>query len=308
MKLPFNSKSVLVSLFSILVGTLCSYSQAQETYLAPVSFPLKDLSNNKAEVTYTHQKARYGKTRTIYKTTAILEIKSKNDEGFIASWTNKSTRIGDVLIDVNSPKASDALIGVPIEFTMMRQDGSPIKLLDKDKFFELLINTPAYAGEEAEKVESKINFLKSMDDQWIVNTFLKVPSFMSVCQGESFKESEINNYPVEYPNPFGEGVILGNTSIELTSLDIDNNIAHIETLTKVDTDSLKQVIKPFVENHANGDRLKEALGQFTDRKDGTNCEIDLSTGWVRRVKVSTLISAYGESVEDIYDISLNWMK
>lgn len=303
MRLSFTSSSIIVLLFSVFMSSLLGYSYAQETYLTPVSFPLKNPSNHKAEVTYTHQKVRYGKTRTIYKSKAILEIKSNNDKEFIASWTSKSTQSGKLLIDENSPKASGALMGVPFEFAMMRDNGSPTKLLDKERFFEKLIKTPIFDQGEAKEVENQINVLKSMDDEWILHTFFKIPSFMSTCQGMSFLDSEKNNYPVEYPNPFGEGMILGNTSVELTSLDTANNIAKIEVLTEFDQESFNQVLKQLVDSHADVD-----VRQLMSRKDIANCEVDLSTGWVRKAKFSTIMNVYGENVEENYDIFVNWKK
>ena len=45
-----------------------------------------------------------------------------------------------------------------------------------------------------------------------------------------------------------------------------------------------------------------------DRNDSADCEVDISTGWVTIIKYTTMVSASGETNEEVFDISLNWTK
>jgi len=128
--------------FSIFIlSFLSGCSQPQENNLEPFRIPLSDLTNSKAEITYTHQKIKNGQGRT-GEIKALLEIKAKSDEGFIASWTSKSVQVNGVLIDESNPQAGSMLLGVPFDFSM-GADGEPIKLLDSEKLFEELPNSAA---------------------------------------------------------------------------------------------------------------------------------------------------------------------
>jgi len=276
--------------------------------LEPVSIPLSDLTNNKAQVTYTHQKLKNGQGRTA-KIKALLEIKSKSDEGFIASWTSKSVEVDGVLIDESSQQAGSMLLGVPLNF-LTGADGGPIKLLDKENLFAELPNSAAFANSDAKTIEQVINFYKSMDEDTIANVFFKVPSFMSVCQDTNFIVGETNNFPTEQPSPFGEGVLIGNVLYELTSLNTKNNTAYIKYRTKFDKESMTQLAIQSMKKLAPDAPIsqKEIDEIVVDRNDSADCEVDISTGWVRKIKYSTLINASGETSEEIFDISLNWTK
>lgn len=306
MKILSTPKSVRLFALVFLFSFLSNCSQAQETDLEPVSIPLNDLSNSKAEVTYTHQKLKNGQGR-LAKITAILEIRSKNDEGFIASWTTKSVQVDDVLIDENSPQAGSMLLGVPLDF-LTGADGGPIKLLDKEKLFAELPNSAAFAQSDAKTVEQVINFYKSMDEDTMANVFFKVPSFMSVCQDTNFVVGETNNFPTEQAGPFGEGVLIGNVLYQLTSLDPKNNIANIKYRTEFDQESFKQLAMQSLKKLApDSSPSQEEIDELVmDRKDSADCEVDMSTGWVTDIKYTTMVSASGETNEEIFDISLNW--
>jgi len=308
MQIVFIPKSVKFFLLVFCLVFLSNCSQAQETSLEPVSIPLSDLTNSKAEVTYTHQKLKNGQGRT-GKITAILEIKSKKDEGFIASWTSKSVQVNGVLIDENSPQAGSMLLGVPLNF-LTGADGGPIKLIEREKLFEELPNSAAFAESDAKTIEQVINFYKSMDEDTIANVFFKVPSFMSVCQDTNFIVGEANNFPTEQPSPFGEGVLIGNVSYELTSLDTKNNVAYIEYRTEFDKESMTELAIQSVKKLAPDAPIsqKEIDEIIVDRNDSADCKVDISTGWVTDIKYTTMISASGETNEEIFDISLNWIK
>lgn len=293
--------------FSIFIfGFLNGCSQPQENNLEPVRIPLSDLTNSKAEVTYTHKKQKNGQGIT-GEIKALLEIKAKSDEGFIASWTSKSVQVNGVLIDESSPQAGSMLLGVPLDF-LTGADGGPIKLLDSEKLFEELPNSAAFANSDAKTIEQVINFFKSMDEDTIANVFLKVPSFMSVCQDTNFKVGETNNFPTEQQSPFGEGVLIGNVSYELASLDTKNNTAYIEYRTEFDKESMTQLAVQSIKKLAPDAPIeqKDIDEMVVDRNDSADCKVDISTGWVREIKYSTLINASGETNEETFDISLNW--
>ena len=302
------SKLARFFLLVFLYSFLSNCSQTQEKNLEPVNIPLSDLTNRIAKVTYTHQKIKNGESRT-GKITALLEIKSKNDEGFVASWTSKSVQVNGVLIDENSPQAGSMLLGVPLKF-LTGADGGPIKLLDREKLFEELPNSVAFANSDAQTVEQVISFYKSMDEDTIANVFFKVPSFMSVCQDTNFIVGEINNFPTEQQSPFGEEVLLGNVSYELTSLDTKNNIAYIKYRTEFDKESMTQLAIQSIKKLAPDAPIsqKDIDEIVVDRNDSADCEVDISTGWVTDIKYKTMVSASGETNEEIFDISLNWTK
>ena len=291
-----------IFIFSFLSGC----SQAQENNLEPVRIPLSDLTNSKAEVTYTHKKLKNGQGTT-GEIKALLEIKAKSDEGFIASWTSKSVQVNGVLIDESTPQAGSILLGVPLDF-LMGADGRPIKLLDSAKLFEALLNSAAFSNSDAKTIEQVINFYKSMGEDTIANVFFKVPSFMSVCQDTNLVVGETNNFPTEQPSPFGQGVLLGNVSYELTSLDTKNNTAYIEYRTEFDKESMTQLAVQSIKKLAPDFPIeqKDIDEKVVERNDSADCKVDISTGWVREIKYSTLINVSGETDEEIFDISLNW--
>ena len=283
-------------------------SPTQDIDLEPVEIPLINIANNKAEVTYTHRKLKNGKGRE-GKITAVLEIESKSDEGFIASWTSKSVQVDGVLIDENSEQAGSMLLGVPLKF-LTGSDGGPVKLLNKEQLFAELPNSVAFANSDAETVEQVMNFYKSMDEDTIANVFFKIPSFMSVCQDTNFIVGETNHFPTEQPSPFGEGVLMGNVSYKLTSLDSKNNIANIEYRTEFDQESLKQLAIQSVKKLAPDMPVSQSDidDLMMDRKDSADCKVDMSTGWVTKIKYSTMVSASGETNEEIFDVSINWIQ
>lgn len=306
---------ICLLLFSFCFLSNCGPSQ--ETDLEPVRIPLNHIANSKAKVIYTHQKSKNGKSRK-EKITAALEIKSKSGEGFIGSWTIKSVHVDGVLIDESSEQAATLFPEVslprdlPIGFTLnfvTASNGKPVKLLNnKEDLFTELTTSNAYNSETVERV---INFYKSGTEQEIVDVFLKIPAFMSVCQDTNFKVGETYNFPTEQPSPFGEGIIVGNESYELTSLDTKNDIANIEFRTKFDLESAKQTIIESLKKLAPDipapprSFIDELI---VDRKDSADCKVDMSTGWATKIKYSFMVSVSGQTQEEIYDISINWIQ
>lgn len=303
----YKAKSFYALVISI--GFLSNCSQAQEYDLEPVRIHVNDPTNREAKVSYTHEKKKNGQDQ-IGKITAILKIKSKNDQGFIASWTTESVEAGGVVIDKNSPQATGTmLLGVEMGFET-GADGGPVRLLDREKLLASLPNSAAFANNDSETVDQVMNFFKSMDDDTIANVFFKVPSFMSVCQDTNFIIGEDNNFRTEQPSPFGAGVLSSNVSYQLTSLDTKNNEVNIKYRSEFDQESVKQLAIQAIEKLAPGAPIsqKDIDELVVGRKDSADCVVDLSTGWVTEMKYSTKVSASGDTNEENFDISLNWKK
>jgi len=289
-----------------LVGILSNYSQAQEITNEPVNIPLRALPSSKAEITYTHEKLKNGRGNKA-KITASFEIRNTGEDGFVASWTTKSVQLGDLLIDETSPQAGSMFIGVPIYF-LAGTDGGPIKLQDKEKLIAQLPNSAAFVKADTQIVDQVISFFESMDEETLAQVLFKVPSFMSICQETNFIVDEANNFLVESPSPFGEGVLVANVSYKLTSLDIENNIAKLEYRSQFDAESVKQLAIQSLEKLAPDmpPSQKDIDELVIDRLDSADCMVDMSTGWVTKMTYSILVKSSDIVQKETYEIFVNW--
>jgi hypothetical protein len=149
-----------------------------------------------------------------------------------------------------------------------------------------------------------------MDDDTIANVFLKVPSFMSVCQDTNFVIGEANEFSSEQASPFGGGVLVGNVSYKLTSVDQKNNTASIEYRTEFDKESVTQLAIESLKKLAPDVPIsqKDIDELVVERNDTADCKVDLSTGWVTDIKYTTVITASGETNQETLDVTVNWMK
>jgi hypothetical protein len=200
-------------------------------------------------------------------------------------------------------------LGVPFNF-ITGADGGPIKLLDREKLFQELPNSAAFANSDAKTIEQVTSYFKSMDDDTIANVFLKVPSFMSVCQDTNFVIGEANEFSSEQASPFGGGVLVGNVSYKLTSVDQKNNTASIEYRTEFDKESVTQLAIESLKKLAPDVPIsqKDIDELVVERNDTADCKVDLSTGWVTDIKYATVITASGETNQETLDVTVNWMK
>jgi len=274
----------------------------------PVPIPLIFTPNSFAEISYTHEKLKNGKGNKA-KITAFLNIEKELEDGFLANWTTKSVEIGDVLITEDSPQASSLFIGVPFSF-LAGADGQPMKIHDKENLIAGLSKSPAFKDIDSDVMKSTIGLFESMDEETLAHIMIKVPSFMSVCQETEFIIGQPLESEVEAPSPFGEGILISDISYELTLADNKSGIAEIKYRSGFNAESLKQLtldlFKKIAPDKTPSEEEMETLE--IDRQDSADCSVDMSTGWVSKMNYSTFVKSEGETQQEVFDISVNWVE
>ena len=198
-------------------------------------------------------------------------------------------------------------IGLPFKFEGA-PDGRPIKIHDVASFIDSIPSNKVFAKTTPETRDQVVGLFKSMDEETLAAMMIKVPAFMSICQGNELTLGLTDVSQVSQPSPFGEGTIKTNATLELTSLNKKQGIASIAYTSEFDPDSMNEIIQQFFGKlSSDAPPTDTELADMTiSRQDTANCNVDISTGWVQNMTYTTEMTINNQIQSESYDVKLDW--
>ncbi len=298
--------SILLLAFVLAYQGFASAQSIDSKDVWPI--PLNITQGSGAEISYFHKKNENGQISSA-NISAELEVESTLDDGFIATWKTNSIAIGDLLIDEKSPQAASFYLGVPFQF-VANFDGEPVRILKKEELLSGMLENPVFEVYDQSTMQRVIEIFSSMSESGLATTFIKIPHYMSVCQATSLPLSEKVETRGETASRFGESSLIGVTSYELTSVDETLGLAQIEYQFGYDPESVKEaVMDMFKRLFPDKIPTQEEIEQTSIiHSTQAECSVDLATGWVREMHLTSIVEAGGEFKSEEFQISVSWTK
>ncbi|MDJ0909304.1 MAG: hypothetical protein QNI99_08915 [Woeseiaceae bacterium] len=284
---------------AIVLAASSSAASAQDAQ----DLPLRVKSGDRLAIEYSHERHENGQAKTGNIVAEIL-IGDVSDDGFAATWTTQSVEVDGYLIDANSPEAADILLGVPIKY-VASLDGAPIRISDRDRLLETMLNGPLFAQQPEEATESLRALMNSMSDDSLAALFLQVPTYMSLCQGMRLIPGEPFEYTAEVQSPVGGEPADAVVSYMLETFDRQSGQAHIEYRSELDPEGAKQMVLTLLEQIDTGFEpdQSEIDAVTIERKDTASCDIDIESGWVESMTVQSVRKVAGQFRSETFVIS-----
>ncbi len=292
-------------LAAIAGGALLIASSGTASGQDPVDLPLVVQPGERLLIEYSHERNNNGQARSanIVGEIAIGDI---GDDSFRATWTTKSVDVGGVRVDTSTPQASTFLLGVPIEY-VADYDGTPLRIVDRNRLLDTLLKLPVFNSGNAEAAASMRSFFDSMSEEAMAQSFLKVPSYMALCQGTSLAIGERNEVSVQVPSPLGGAPVDAVVSYLLETFDVQHAKAHIEYRLVLDPASAKKLVSDFVERLASSNKSlhSEIAGLSIERNDSASCEVNAESGWTESVRFTTEIKTLDRFNSETFLVSVS---
>jgi len=271
-----------------------------------ISLPLQLKQSSKAEIEYRLVKEKNGTSREA-RIIGALEILLLTNDGFKASWTTESVEVGGVVYGRSSRLAASLLLGIPIRF-IGNKDGLPINLYDRELLIKSITKNEVFSKLDAAAVKKTVNFLVGLTDEVAAQLFLKVPSYISICQGTNLEEGVLQESREQLPNPLGNAAIDSDVTYKLSAMDNESNTATIEYRSRFNPESLKTTVEHMMAKLASDVKksTKEIDAFVLSRRDTADCIVDTNTGSVKTMTYSTEIKVAEKSQSERYEISVQW--
>lgn len=252
-----------------------------------VDLPLVVHSGDRLLIEYSHERNNNGQATT-GSIVAEIAIGDVGDDSFRATWTTNSVDVGGVRIDTSSPQASAFLLGVPIAY-IADYDGTPLRIEDKNQLLDTLLEMPLFSSGNPEVAASVRSLFDSMSEEALAQSFLKVPTYMALCQGTSLSPGERNEATVQVPSPFGGAPVDAVVSYLLKTFDAQRAKAHIEYRLTLDPAGAKRLVAELLDQVASPDKPSQAeiAGLSIERNDSVSCEVSAENGWAESVRFVT---------------------
>lgn len=291
---------VTISAVILMAATNSAYAQKI------VDLPLHVRPGDQLRIDYTIDRNQNGEEDTGSVSASIVVGDVRNDS-FMATWTTTSATVDGFEIDATSPEAADHFLGVPIEY-LAGVDGAPLRIADKRAFLDTLFASPLWAAKSSDSVESAAEFFDSLSEEALAKVFLKVPTYMSLCQGTTLPLGERNEFSVKVPSPLGGKPAAAVVSYHLRSVDERNDTAGIAYRMSLDPDAAKRMtiamLKQIgVDDIPEEEQLDELLIQ---RNDTANCVVSTSSGWVSTVIYQNEISVADQYKSETYSATVHY--
>ncbi len=237
---------------------------------------------------------------------AEIAIGDVGDDSFRATWTTNSADVGGVRIDTSSPEASALLLGVPIKY-IADYDGTPVRIEDKNQLLDTLLETPLFSSGNAEAVASMRSLFDSMSEEALAQLFLKVPSYMALCQGTSLSLGERNEATVQIPSPLGGVLVDAVVSYSLNIFDAQRGKAHIEYRLMLDPASAKEIVAELLDQIDSPNKPPQSAiaGASIERNDSASCEVSTENGWAESVRFITKIKTLDHFRSETFLVSVS---
>lgn len=289
------SKFACASVTGVLLAVAAHDAGAQQI----VNLPLYVQNGDQLQIDYTIERNTNGEVDS-GSVSASVVIGDVFDDRFEATWTTNRVEVGGFAIVANTPEASDYLLGVPIEY-LAGVDGAPLRIVDKQEFLDTLFASSAWNAKNPESVESAADFFRSLSEDALAKVFLKVPTYMALCQATELALGERNEYAVEVPSPIGGEPIAAAITYELAALDEDTDSARVDYRMSLDPDAAKQMTIALMERLGVDDIPADELERMQlERNDTASCDVDTKSGWVRTVTYKNEISVADQLKAETY--------
>ncbi len=277
-------------------------AQAQDVF----DLPLFVERGDRLLVEYTLERDRNGDANAASLSAEIV-IGDVYDDGFVATWTTHSIESDGVVVSAASPQASEFLLGVPVEY-LADVDGAPVRISDRDSLLETIFNSSVLDSNDQDSVEAITRFFGSLPDDALAKAFLKVPAYMSICQGTSLAVGTRNEYAVEAPSPVGGEPADAVVSYELKAVDEPNGKAQIEYGMSLDPESAKRMTMAFIEQAGGGnDSMQREIDDWMiERTESASCDVDIENGWVRAVTYKAETKVAGQYNSQTYVVNVDY--
>ena len=278
-----------------------SIARAQDN----TDLPLYVNTGDKLLIAYSHDRNRNGES-VVANVSAEVEIGQIFEETFLASWTTHSMEIGGFVIDDSNPQAGEVLLGVPVEF-LASADGTPLRISDKDELLETVFNSSFFKSQDAEGLARVETLFNSMTEDVLAQIFLKIPTYMAICQGTSLPLGEENSYQVEVPSPIGGEPADSVVTYELQDVNDSSGLAHIEYRMTLEPESARRMTVALLQQMGVGDDTteQEFAGLMIERNDSASCGVNVESGWVEAVTFVTETKIADQFRSETFEISID---
>ncbi|MEM7502964.1 MAG: hypothetical protein AAF417_13005 [Pseudomonadota bacterium] len=297
-------RSAYAIVLSIALMATASVANAQEI----VELPLHAQPGDQLLVDYTIERTQNDEQDT-GRVSASVVVADVYDDSFVATWTTTSVSVDGFQIDATSPEAADYFLGVPIRY-LAGVDGAPLRIVDKDAFIETLFASSVWAAKSQASVASAAEFFNSLSEEALAKVFLKVPTYMSLCQGTTLPLGERSEFSVDVPSPLGGKPAAAVVSYQLRAVDDRVGSAQVAYEMKLDPDAAKRLtiamLKQLgVDDVPADDRLDELLIQ---RNDAADCSVDTGSGWVTAMTYQNEISVADQYRAETYSATVDYRR
>ncbi|MEO0951504.1 MAG: hypothetical protein AAFY44_09300, partial [Pseudomonadota bacterium] len=152
----------------------------------PLELPLVVETGQRMQVNYVHTKRRndVANSGDIRGQLHVIDADSDPDN-LLVEWQTDSVRVNGVEIDARSPQAADLMIGLPITY-IADADLTPIRIFDRDDLMRRIFSAEFFAGIDNASREKVRVFMEDMGDDTFAQLLLKMPGYLSLCQGTAF--------------------------------------------------------------------------------------------------------------------------
>ena len=295
------SKSAYALAAGVLLTALSGNVCAQKI----VELPLHVEPGDRLVIEYTIERDTNGEVN-VGNVSADIVVRDVFLDSFEATWVTHRVEVDGFAIAADSPGASDYLLGVPIDY-LAGVDGAPLRIIDKSDFLDTLFGSSAWNAKNQESVESAARFFRSLSEEALAKVFLKVPTYMALCQGTELALGERNEYAVDVPSPIGGEPIAASVTYELAALDESDSSARIDYRMTLDPDAAKEMTVALMKQLGVDDIPTDELRRMQlERNDAASCSVDMSSGWVRTVTYENEISVADQRKAESYSATVEY--
>ena len=289
-----------IKIISVYATLYCAVGAvAQELY----DIPLKPNPGDRLSIDYVHERNRNGQIVVVDFDAEII-VDAAYDDRFVATWTTHSARIGDLEIVSSDPQAVDYLLGVPIRY-IADMDGTPVRIEDKNRMLDSMFDGQLFEMRSEQEIASVGAFFDSLSEEALAQLFLKVPTYMALCQGVSLQLGEWMGATVQTPSPIGGAPVAADISYLLESFDSGTSTAHIEYRMGLDPESAKQMTMALMRQAGVDDEstMAEVAGTNVERNDTAACDVDIDHGWVEEITFFNELKVPGQFQSERFVVS-----
>lgn len=290
----------------IVAGAVLFASSAAVNAQGTFDLPLFVEPRDRLLIEYTLERKRNGAGNTA-DVSAEIVVGEVYDDSFEATWTTHSMAVNGFVISSNSPQASELFLGVPIAY-IADVDGAPLRINDKSALLTRLFDSSIWESKNEEAVESTKQFLGSLSEEALAQIFLKVPMYMSLCQGTSLPVGTRNDYAVQVPSPIGGPPADAVVSYELQTVDELNGTARVEYWVSLDPEGAKRMTMAILEQVGASDAAtqQELDELMIVRNESATCDVHIGTGWVSDITYMTETKVADQHASETYTVTVDY--
>ncbi|MEO1320544.1 MAG: hypothetical protein AAFV30_08250 [Pseudomonadota bacterium] len=270
----------------------------------PLELPLVVETGQRMQVNYVHTKRQndVANSGDIRGQLHVIDADSDPDN-LLVEWQTDSVRVNGVEIDARSPQAADLMIGLPITY-IADADLTPIRIFDRDDLMRRIFSAEFFAGIDNASREKVRVFMDDMGDDAFAQLLLKMPGYLSLCQGTAFVPGEPVESDTFFPSPIPGVKIAGTVRYVLEVA--DSGAVKVQYSSSYDPESVKDFLRAAISQGSleNAPSEDEIAAVRFEKTDIANCDIDRNTGWVQRMTFASEVIAPDGEQSERYDIDV----